>query len=84
MITKIITADEAACITSKAIEQDLFVQLEGISLAIAKAAENGKFEIDWHEHLSSRAREYLKNSGYKLQDWRELNEEYVNINWRKN
>ena len=84
MITRIITADEAARMTSEAIEQDLFVQLEGISLAITKAAENGKFEIDWHEYLSPRAREYLKNSGYKLQDWRELNEEYVHINWRKN
>lgn len=83
MITKIISADEAAKITSETIERDSIAQLEAINTAIIKAASNGKFEVDWQEYLSERVREYLQNQGYNLQDWRDcFNNEYITINWR--
>jgi len=82
MITRILTAKEAAAMTRETLEEELMAQIERISTAISRAASNGKYEIDLHEYLDTPIREYLQNQGYTLRDWREYNDEYVTINWR--
>ena len=77
------TADEARKIAQDTLNNELIIQVEGISEAINKAAASGKFEVDWYKRLNSRIRDYLHNLGYELHDYNELNEEYTTISWGK-